>query len=123
MKLRWIHSVALAAALTACGEETSGENGDPRVAAIMGLTGDAASGAEIYERECASSCHLPDGTGEDGGGLGKNLVTWLERNELEDAALAILDGRPPFMPGYGRALSAQEVAGVLAYLPESFGAR
>jgi cytochrome c oxidase cbb3-type subunit 3 len=84
-------------------EESAGARGDD----ILALTGDPDAGATIYAENCAV-CHAADGSG----GTGPSLFG----ESLDGETIAIVLNGEDGMPGFGDALSDQEIADLLAWL-------
>lgn len=113
--------IAVATLCFACssGEEDesgddSGKSDDPRVAAILALTPNVASGESLYKSDCVA-CHGESGRGS-GEGAADDLVNSLATNGDEASLTTILDGVPgTLMIRYEGVYSDQEFADILAY--------
>jgi mono/diheme cytochrome c family protein len=112
---RWLAVAMLFA--TACKEEEEpAPPEEDRVDVILGLEGEIASGTSLYDEHCAG-CHGADGLG----GVGTDLVEQLAILSEEDVVRTIVEGRG-IMPAWGETQSDQEIADVVAYIYDAFGA-
>ena len=68
-----------------------------------------AAGEDVHLRTCAV-CHGRDG----GGGAGPNIRQVWERLSIDEHTQVIIDGRKA-MPAFGRNLTAEDIAAVVAY--------
>ncbi|MCB9674068.1 MAG: cytochrome c [Alphaproteobacteria bacterium] len=99
---------------TGCPTENPTEMPSERVDTILALTGDAATGGDVYTARCAS-CHNADGSG----GIGPSLVTEIPASTDEAVLTVVIDGEGS-MPSNGD-LADQDLADLLAYLNQEFG--
>jgi len=88
----------------------------PRVTHTLGLTGDAAAGAALYEGNCAR-CHGVNGLG---GGRAPSLADRVPMRE-DDALLRTLIQGKGDMPRWGDRFEDQALADLLAHLRAKFG--
>ncbi len=95
-------------ALVGCGDKDT-ENYD----SILSLTGDEATGAEIYSSNC-SGCHGASGEGVSG----PSLIEHVPEHSDEAILGVVLNGEEE-MPAFD--LEDQEAADLLAYLRATFG--
>jgi|GEM_PF-1245817 len=127
MMLRKIPALLLAGSLalaTGCddggddGGGDGGSGGDDRAATILGLTGDAAAGGQLFAGgSCATdACHGADG-------ISGSAMPSLEMSvpDTDDATIvdSLLNGKGG-MPSQA-SLSDQQLADVLAYVSDTFG--
>ncbi len=73
---------------------------------------EAASGEEIYLQVCAR-CHAPDLSGGVGPAIGPDTISASQPPEFLEAVIVQGRGR---MPSFGRTLSDDQVARVVAYV-------
>ena len=91
--------------------------GDPsRVDDILSLTGDEATGGQVYAGRC-QSCHGADGSGE--GVVGPSLVDHVPATSDEDILDIVLEGDGG-MPSAAD-LDDQDLADLLAYMNSEWG--
>jgi mono/diheme cytochrome c family protein len=93
-------------------ENFAGDQPDP----ALTLPGDVTAGETVFVDNC-SSCHNING---DAGPIGSSMAAWVPMHEPADALEVLREGRAP-MPSFN-SLSDQELANVLAWLFETFGA-
>jgi mono/diheme cytochrome c family protein len=89
---------------------------DQRVETILGLTGDAASGAALFAGTCAA-CHGPDGSGS---GFAPNLGERVPDREDDELVGTLLRGKGG-MPSWAAKFGDQELADLFAHLRATFG--
>ena len=80
----------------------------------LSLTGDADSGAGVYDATC-KACHPTDGSP----GVGPSMSAWMGANEDAATASIIRNGKGIGMPSFPN-LSDQDVADLLAWLNREF---
>ena len=97
--------------LVACGTQD-----DPKITAILDLTGDATAGADVFARTCGQgACHGADGSsGTEGVDLAEHVPEHTDY-ELVDFMLYGVEEMAPVE------VTDQEAADVLAYLRATFG--
>jgi mono/diheme cytochrome c family protein len=110
----WISILAMAFAVTACGDDETGAVQD--VSDVLALTGDATAGSAVYSGAgtCGTvSCH--GSTGDDGTS-GSELSTVVPALSPESMALTVRYGKGTMaaLPS----LSAQQIADVIAYVQQ-----
>ncbi|MBV1903149.1 MAG: cytochrome-c oxidase, cbb3-type subunit III [Marinosulfonomonas sp.] len=94
---------------------------------VMSLTGQehdaglAATGAAVFEENCAS-CHMEDGSGDrDQGAPNLTDAIWLYGGDAETITATITNGRFGVMPAWGPRLSDAQVNAVAAYVHQLGG--
>ncbi len=110
-------TIIAAILLSACsGTEDTGMTTEmlDKVEDVMALDGDIAIGETIYLENCAS-CHLEDGSGDQG----PSLIFHIPKHSDEYFVQLIVDGRGG-MPGFPD-LVDQDIADLISYLRETFG--
>jgi ubiquinol-cytochrome c reductase cytochrome b subunit len=78
------------------------------------LTGDAAQGAQLFQRNGCINCHMIAG---DGGRRGPDLTAVGSRVNADQLTTRILNGGAN-MPAYGDKLTANEVRALVAFLSQ-----
>lgn len=110
----------MVAGLLGCSGGLPVEEGRPLAA---DLVGDPAAGHELYRAHCLS-CHQSDGSGH-GGRLAPDLRSQPVQARADDELLTVIrDGRRGsvgVMPGWGRRLTPQQQADLLAHIRGAFG--
>lgn len=102
-----IHLCAVVGTLSAL---TAGCSKTPeRVRAVEALTGDAKTGAALYQANC-SSCHGPDGRS----GTARRNAAGTAKSDTSEALTTMIDGEDE-MPSFSN-LQDQELADIIAYL-------
>lgn len=116
--MRW--AVVAALALAGCpGGPTDTDDTDDtdaptdRVAAILALTGEVASGEDLFPSNCVA-CHPSDGSQ----GTGAALSVVVPASTDDELAHTILNGAPS-MPDFDY-LDDQEIADLMAFLRSEF---
>ncbi len=127
MMLRKMPALFLAGSLalaTGCddggddGDGGGGTGGDDRAATILGLTGDASSGEQLFGSSgCANmACHGADGTS---GSAMPSLDTSVPNTDDATIVDTFLNGKGSMPAQAG--LSDQQLADLLAYVSDTFG--
>lgn len=113
----------LLALLAACDDyilKIEGGSDAGRVDDILALTGDVASGGDLFGTEC-QSCHPAGGTSQ---GVGPNLsevAPTLTDADLVDVMIHGAPAKDGFAAMPPRSLEDQEAADILAWLRDQFG--
>ena len=81
----------------------------------FGLTGDAASGENVFGDNCVF-CHAADGSGT----TAPSFADLLPPLSKQEAADAIVNGTDEGMPSFDGQLSEQEIADVVRYIYDNF---
>jgi mono/diheme cytochrome c family protein len=89
----------------------------PRIEAIQMLTGVPADGEAIFGETCYR-CHGADGTGTE---RAPSLYERVPMRDDESILRTLIQGKGG-MPAWGEDFDDQQLAGILAYLRETFGA-
>jgi len=76
------------------------------------LTGNAAAGATVFSANCAS-CHGSDGAGT---GTAPALTSALIQQKTDASLTATVTNGDGSMPAFGKSLSAQQIADVVAHV-------
>lgn len=98
-----------------CDDDDDSGTPDAHIDDILALTGDSTAGATVYSNTCAT-CHGADGSG----GSGPALTSEMSEQSDEEFVSIVLYGEDR-MPAQSQ-LSDQEIADVLSYCRDTFGA-